>query len=345
MSIHQYIDRHSGAVVTEEFFGDRIVRFLYSTVRERAPALFRIATSQQVSDLVAMLSFDLPLAPRLVGNLRFLRNCGVDLDECLDPLEDLDTPRKIFERRIRYWECRPMPDSPDIVVAPSDARALVGTLQPTTAVHVKQTFFTVTELLGAPGRQASARFVSGDYAVFRLTPDKYHRNHMPVSGRIATMYELPGYLHACNPSALIELATPHSKNRRTVTLIDSDVAGGSGIGLVAMVEVAALMIGAIEQGYSARRYDTPVPLTPGMFAERGAPKSLFRPGSSTVVLLFEPGRVRFDQALIANRERTEVKSRFTAAMGAPVVETDVVVRSAIAAAVPQSREQSCPTNS
>ena len=67
-----------------------------------------------------------------------------------------------------------------------------------------------------------------------------------------------------------------------------------------------------------------------MFLHAGAPKALFRPGSSTVVLLFEPNRVRFARDLIDNQRRGDVQSRFAAMLGGPLTETDVAVRSLLA---------------
>jgi len=97
-----------------------------------------------------------------------------------------------------------------------------------------------------------------------------------------------------------------------------------------MIEVVALMVGQIEQAYSKERFDNPRSIEKGMFLQRGAPKALFRPGSSTVVLLFEPERIRFAHDLIINQRKSGVSSRYTAGFGHPVVETDVMVRSALA---------------
>ena len=126
------------------------------------------------------------------------------------------------------------------------------------------------------------------------------------------------------------MASLVAKNRRIVTIIDTDVPAGSQVGYVAMIEVVALMIGDIVQACSEERYDRPRAPQPGMFLTRGCPKSLFRPGSSTVVLLFESGRIRFAQDLIDNSLRRDVQSRFSGFFGRPLVETDVRVRSEIA---------------
>jgi Phosphatidylserine decarboxylase len=126
--------------------------------------------------------------------------------------------------------------------------------------------------------------------------------------------------------------TPYSKNTRTVTVIDTDVEGGSQAGLVAMIEVTALMIGQVLQCYSRERYESPRPVTVGMFVERGCPKSLYRPGSSTDALLFQRGRVAFDEDLIDNLRRRDARSRFSQGFGRPLVETEVTARSRIAVA-------------
>lgn len=126
---HQYIERDSGEVLPEKLYGDRFIRFLYHEVRENAPLLFRICTSARMSRLLGFIDFDAPLARGFAGNRRFLAECGGNLDECLHPPEFFDTPRKVFERQIRYWECRPTPNDPCAVVSPADARVLVGSFR------------------------------------------------------------------------------------------------------------------------------------------------------------------------------------------------------------------------
>ncbi|HYA38422.1 MAG TPA: phosphatidylserine decarboxylase [Candidatus Methylomirabilis sp.] len=326
---HQFIDRFSGAVRDERLYGDRLVNLIYSRVRENSPRLFRALTSMRISDLLGRVNYDLPLGSRLFGGLRFLERLGVDLGECLDPPKALNTARKVFERRIRYWECRPMPQDPRIVVSPADAKVLVGSLNERWALCLKDKFFTYEELLGRDKHEWLHAFQGGDYAIFRLTPEKYHYNHTPVAGRVLDFYAIDGSFHSCNPGAVVALATPYSKNRRYVTIIDTDVEDGTRVGLVAMIEIVALMIGEVVQVYSELCYDAPQPVQPGVFLRRGAPKSLYRPGSSTDVLLFQRDRVHFDADIVANMRRQGVASRFTRGFRVPLVETDLAVRSSI----------------
>jgi phosphatidylserine decarboxylase len=225
-----------------------------------------------------------------------------------------------------------MPDDPAVVVSPADARMLVGSFAQVDHLFIKEKFFSFDELLGDRSIWQSA-FAAGDFAVFRLTPDKYHYNHVPVSGEVVDIYTVDGCYHSCNPAAVVAVVTPYSKNKRTVTVIDTDVPGGTGVGLVAMVEVVALMIGEVVQGYSRERYDDPRPVEIGMFLHRGQPKSLYRPGSSTDVLLFQQERIRFADDLLTNQVRQGVASRFSRGFGQPLVETDLKVRSLIATAI------------
>ncbi|WP_026842567.1 phosphatidylserine decarboxylase [Citrifermentans bremense] len=329
---HQYIARDSGAVCDESLFGDGFVRLMYHGVRESAPALFRLLTSPRMTGILGYVNYDLPFASGGSACARFLRQLKVDLSECLLRPEELDTPRKVFERQIRYWECRPMPERPEEVVSPADARVLVGSCRDTSSLFIKDKFFSFDELLGGERRPWLNALRDGDFALFRLTPDKYHYNHTPVSGEVADIYTIDGEFNSCNPEAIVAVATPYSKNRRVVTIVNTDVKGGSNVGLVAMIEVVALMIGDIVQCYSAEGYRDPRPVTRGMFVEKGQPKSLYRPGSSTDIVIFQKGRVSFAADLLENQARTDVTSRFSQGFGIPLVETDIRVRALLARA-------------
>lgn len=330
LHLHQYIERESGDVLTETLYSDRVVNFVYSKIRENAPRVFRALTSRQVSGLLGFVNFDLVLGAHLSGNRRFLSNLGVDLSECVVPVENLNTARKIFERKIRYWDCRPISSDPAVVVSPSDSRVLVGALNDRSSLFIKDKFFEYQELLHPDKDRWLEAFAGGDFAVFRLTPDKYHYNHTPVTGIVKDFYSIDGDYHACNPSAVVQVASPYSKNKRVVTIIDTDIPSGTGIGLVAMIEVVALMIGDISQAYSDLEYRKPMNMRKGLILRKGQPKSLYKPGSSTNVLLFQSGRIRFDDDLISNMHHSWANSRFSLGFGRSLVETEVKVRASIA---------------
>ncbi len=338
-SAHQYIDRRTGNIVTEQLIGDRTVAFLYNRLRESAPTMFHLLTSARISSLLAYCRYDMA-GENPKRHDKIFKRLGIDRRECLEPPYYFTTIRRIFERQIRYWDYRPMAEDPNLVVSPADARLLIGSFAKTSRLFIKDKFFDLEELLGRKARWLP-HFTGGDFAVFRLTPDKYHYNHLPVSGRVTDMYEVDGRYHSCNPLASVAVASIHSKNRRVVTVIDTDVEGGSRVGLVAMVEIVALMIGDIKQAYSVKRYDNPEPVRVGLFVQKGCPKSLYRPGSSTDVLIFEAGRIRFCDDLIVNSRRFDVCSRFTDFLNRPLVETDIRVRSPLARRLARISHEHC----
>lgn len=327
-SQHQYIDRKTGFVKNEILYYDRIINHIYSSLRENSSVLYRLLTSKYLTGMLAYINYDMPMGRRITGGSSFLKKTGINTAEFLDAPGSLDTSRKFFERKIKYRRYRPMPEDKDVIVSPADSRMLIGSMDETSSLFLKEKFFSFDELLGNR-LQWTTMFRHGKYAVFRLTPDKYHYNHVAVSGIVTDFYEVEGNYNSCNPGAVTAVDRAYSKNRRTVTVIDTDVPGGTGAGTVAMIEIAALMIGDIMQCYSEEGYDNPSPVTAGMFLKKGSVKSLFRPGSSVDILLFEKDRIMFSDDLVRNSGRTDVQSRFTAHFDRALIETDVKVRSEI----------------
>ncbi len=329
---HQYIERNTRQVSTENLYGNQAVQFLYSDIREYSPWLFRRLTSARVSRFLSYINYNGILADRMKDHLNLQSILNINGDECVDPPEEMDSLRKIFERKICYWQCRPMPNDPLAIIAPADSRMLCGSFAETSSIFIKGKFFDYEEMLGQNKNTWLTTFRDGDFAIFRLTPEKYHYNHTPVAGKVIDFYPISGSYHACNPNAVVSEVTPYSKNKRFVTIIDTDVDGGTQAGIVAMIEVVALMIGDIVQCYSENEYDKPISLETGMFIKKGMPKSLFRPGSSTVVLIFQKDRVRFADDITANMFFPDAQSIFSLGFGKSLVETDVKVRSYIGSA-------------
>ena len=81
-----------------------------------------------------------------------------------------------------------MPDRQDAVVSPADSRVLVGSLSDMFGLFLKGKFFDTEESLGKPAWVEAFR--GADFAIFRLTPDRYHYNHVPVSGKAVEIYQL-----------------------------------------------------------------------------------------------------------------------------------------------------------
>ncbi len=336
--MHQFIDRQTSEIKDEVFYGDRFIKFIYSTTRENPALMYNILTSKRLSKLLGFFCFDSFIGSKVTRTKHFISKLGINYSECLDNPKLFDTPRKIFERKIRYWEKRPMPSDEAVIVSPCDAKVLIGSSNIISLIQIKNKFFQYEELIGYEKREWLDAFRDGDFAIFRLTPEKYHYNHMPVSGVVLDIYEIDGCYHSCHPEITITLCSPYSKNKRVISIFDTDVEGGSHVGLVAMIEIVALIIGDIVQCYSEERYDNPQKIKEGMFLRRGQPKSLFRPCSSTVILIFQRNKITFSTDLIKNTFNDKAKSAFSRALNMYLVETDIKVRSPIGTAVNMEKQ-------
>lgn len=327
-AIHQYIERDDGSSVDESLLADRVIRFLYSTAREHPSLLQRAAASHLTSALLASWEFDWPLRnpSRSIG--RAAARMRINLDEVDGQTQSWRTMRDLFERKIRFWECRPMSDEPHSIVSPADGKALIFGHANDTLLPVKSRWLDLAGLLASPDLLQRVATATG--LIVRLTPDAYHYVHAPVSGVVRSHRRIDGALHSCNPAALVSFASPYSINLRQVTEIDTDVYHGSRVGTVVLVNVGAMMIGRIEDASSADRYDDPQPVRTGLFVHRGQPFALFRPGSSTSIVLWRQDRAQLAAALTHNSVRTDVRSRFSDWLLSPWVETALQVRSTIA---------------
>lgn len=326
---HQYIERSTSKVVTEKLFKDRTIQIIYSAIREKSPFIFNLLISDRASSFLGFINYDFSITGKIQNTRTVLRNLGINEDELLLNSDTLDTYKKIFERQIQYWNSRPMEEDQSSIVSPADSKVITSSFQNQHNLFIKEKFFTYDELIGKDKQEWINTFQDGDYAIFRLTPEKYHYNHAPVSGRVNDIYEINGQYHSCNPGAIVKTITPFSKNQRMVTIIDTDVDHGTCIGLVAMVEVVALMIGRIVQCYSPKKYNSPARIQKGLFIKKGQPKSLFRPGSSTTILIFQKNRITFSKDLLENQARKDVQSRFTSGFKEALVETELKVRETI----------------
>lgn len=141
---------------------------------------------------------------------------------------------------------------------------------------IKGERFDLATLLA--GDEATSHFQRGSCLIIRLCPSDYHRFHFFDRGTAHKPHAVEGSLHSVNPLSLRHLRRVFDANRRMITLFQSE-----NFGRVMYIEVGALLVGSIRQTFS--------PLKP---VQRGDEKGYFSFGGSTVILLFEPNRVRFD---------------------------------------------------
>lgn len=236
-----------------------------------------------------------PLRRPLYGG--FARYVGADLSAVDQPLDAFERFDDFFTRPLRPG-ARPIAPGKGVVVSPVDGVVSeTGLADGGRLIQCKGRDYTVAGLL-ADAVEARA-FEGGAYATIYLAPRDYHRIHSPADGKVTGYRHIPGAFFPVNPMSVRHVTGLFSINERLVTYLDSDV------GRVAVVAVAATGVGHITVSYDrevsthrtgaagrhgwAQRYASARPLP------RGAELGMFHLGS-TVIVLFEPGRVQLDAA-------------------------------------------------
>lgn len=217
---------------------------------------------------------------------KFIEFHGLDMSEVLLSINDFKNFNEFFYRALKPG-ARPCsaPDNPKIVVSPADCRSVVfNQLSQATKIWVKGREFNMKRLLGDAYPEDVARYEGGALGIFRLAPQDYHRFHIPVDGVMGKPKTIEGEYYTVNPMAIRSTLDVYGENVRVLCPIDSEVHGR-----VMVICVGAMMVGSTvitaKEGHQVRRTD-----------ELG----YFKFGGSTILLLFEPGKVRFDDDLADN---------------------------------------------
>ena len=225
----------------------------------------------------------------------FANRYRIDLSECGE-LSGFRTFGDFFARPLKPG-LRPIAPGEEVVVSPVDAVVSeTGVARGGRLVQAKGIDYTASALVG--DERVGARLDGGRYATLYLSPRDYHRIHFPLSGRVLGWRYVPGKLWPVNPASVRSVPGLFTVNERLVTLLDSP------LGLVAIVAVGATVVGRVRAtfdpevpvtnlagaGAQSLDYATPIPV------EKGQELGAFEMGS-TVILIFEPGRVALAPAV------------------------------------------------
>lgn len=217
---------------------------------------------------------------------KFIEFHRLDMSEVLLPTEEFKNFNEFFYRALKP-EARPCsaPDRPDVVVSPADCRSVVfNSVSQATQVWIKGREFSIKRLLGDAYPEDVKRFENGALGIFRLAPQDYHRFHIPVDGVLGKPKTIAGEYYTVNPMAIRSALDVYGENVRVLCPIDSPTHGR-----VMVICVGAMMVGS-----------TVITQKEGAQVNRADELGYFKFGGSTIVLLFEPGKMKFDGDLTDN---------------------------------------------
>ncbi len=198
---------------------------------------------------------------------------------------------------------RPVDPAPDALVSPVDGRvSQIGRVRDGLLVQAKGRNYSVAALLGDSNADAE-RLSGGSFATLYLAPHNYHRIHMPCGARLKHMRYVPGRLFSVNETSVAGIDQLFARNERLVCTFD-------GPGRMVLCMVGALFVGSMETVWHGAvtpardRRVTDFVYTGTPTARefiKGEEMGRFNMGS-TVILLFEEGRVEWDERLGARSE-------------------------------------------
>ena len=254
---------------TELILGDKMLRLAYSTPARHVLSwpLFGTAFCSRLLGWYANRSFSKGRIGRTIEELQ------MDMSDYVVPEGGFRCFNEFFARKLKPGA---RPFAAEGLCSPADCRLLVyPALEEGLCIPVKGAQFTVAELLADD--QAAQLFKGGTLCVFRLCPSDYHRYHFPDDGQFLKSWRLPGKYHSVHPIALEQRIKVFTTNMRVVSLLEL-----AHFGRAAFIEVGAFGVGSINQTFTGTAF------------KRGDEKGFFTFGGSTIIMLFEPGRITLD---------------------------------------------------
>ena len=253
-----------------------------------------LAPQHLVSKLAGRLADSTIPAVKRTLIKRFIDTYDVDMSEAAEPADAYPTFNAFFTRALKPG-ARPLADAEKFVLSPADgAVSQIGPISRGRIVQAKARDYSVAELLvGDP--EHAARFDGGRFVTIYLSPRDYHRVHMPTAGTLRQTRYVPGDLFSVNAVTAEGVERLFARNERLACLFDTP------LGSMASVMVGAMIVAGVETVWSGRL----VPHGRAIEEERFADGPTIRAGDemgrfylgSTVVLLFEPGRVEWLEGL------------------------------------------------
>lgn len=228
----------------------------------------------------------------------FLAGYRVDMSEAeqSDPYSYASF-NEFFTRALRPG-VRPIAADPQLIVSPVDGTvSQCGPIENDTIVQAKGQAYSLASLLGGD-REMVETYRGGSFACLYLAPYNYHRIHMPMDGTVLRNTYVPGDLFSVNAATVRAVPRVFARNERLICDFDTHV------GRMAVILVGALFVGSIETVHCGevnppprgRKRIVPIAEGVGRSFQKGEELGRFNMGS-TVILLFQSQRVRWDATL------------------------------------------------
>jgi phosphatidylserine decarboxylase len=290
MSVQVY-DRKRGVVYDEPQYGERRLHLLYETTFGRL-LLGAIFARRWYSSLNAIRDKSSYSAGKIQP---LIDRFSIDMSDY--PEQSYASYDSFITRKIDPAK-RPIAVHPNALIAVADSRLLAYSVTSDGRIAVKQSSYTITELLR--DRALAATYNEGTCLVFRLGTEDYHRYCFADDGEVLRTNSINGVLHSVQPISSTRYKAL-SENHREYSVIET-----ANFGTVVTVEVGALLVGKIHN------HDV-------TSCRRGQEKGYFSLGGSSILILLKPGTVTIDSDITEySLKQIETKVRLGEKVGEKV---------------------------
>jgi len=225
---------------------------------------------------------------------RFAAAYQLDLAEAELPLASYPSLQALFTRRLKPGLRPQAAPLPGFVNSPVDGLIVAcGRIQAGQAIQAKGLPYQIGELLKHDPE--ARRFEGGAYLTLYLSPQDYHRIHVPIYGVVTAVGRVEGELWPVNDASTTHVPRLYERNRRATWVA---IGAGPDEGL----EVAAVLVGATHVGgvliddrwLGGRSLPADGGLATGALpCEPGEDLGTFQFGSTVVLLIGGAGAARW----------------------------------------------------
>ena len=251
---------------------DAAIRFLYGTVPGRG--LLKLIQKLHADRLIVRYLRSGWSKPFLI---HYARKHAVPMK--LEDLRKYRSFRDFFVRERGYMEADLTPEH---LISPCDGWLSAYPIADNSSFAIKHSRYRIEDFLQDEG--LAKRYRNGTCLVFRLCASDYHHYSYIDDGYQGQNHTIEGQLHSVQPIACGTYPV-FVLNRRSWCLLATE-----NFGPVVQTEIGALIVGGIANRDGGSRFC------------RGQEKGHFELAGSTIVLLFEQGRIRLLPELAAIME-------------------------------------------
>lgn len=301
-----FIDRCSGMVKTEKVYGAGGLKFIYGgDFISRIVGLPLLHALVKTSFFSSVYGFWQKLRCSKKKIIPFIKDHEIDVSEFAEEPSSFHSFNDFFIRHLKP-SARPIAQGSDIAIIPADGRYyFYQQIDVCDGFIVKGKKFSLADLLKSDA--LAQEYSQGSMVIARLCPSDYHRFHFPCEGTPSTSRLINGWLYSVNPIAIKKNLSIFTQNKRTICEIESE-----SFGKVIYIDVGATCVGSINQTYE-----------PDRLCAKGDEKGYFSFGGSSLILLFLPGSIKFDEDLLnATKQGMEIRCLMGQPMGTEAQEAE-----------------------